>query len=297
LISTFLGEVMIRDVAVDPGESLVAVGNKYGWGTFQRELEAVFKATTAETIGRNVRLLEQICLANPREQEGWLPLCRTLAQALFGRLEVIDQEKPTYDWRLAKVDRAEMLAGLARALIVTEQSELFARVVAHSLALPEKYPLSLAHLPALVSLQSWLKKNVKQPCAGLEQWIASCREQLESLTARAPQEPSDFRRAAPISCKCADCGELKRFLEDPREPLHRFSVKEARRKHLEHSIRQNSCDLDVKTERGRSPYTLVCTKNTASYQEQLKKYRQDQEHFATVRKIQASLSQRAHSTS
>src|SRR5205823_14007618 len=62
-----------------------------------------------------------------------------------------------------------------------------------------------------------------------------------------------FRRAAAISCACADCRELKRFLEDPQEQVHRFRVAEHRRKHLENSIRRGRCDLDLKTERtGRS---------------------------------------------
>ena len=36
LISRFLGEVMVKDVAVNPGSSIVAICQKYGWGTFGR---------------------------------------------------------------------------------------------------------------------------------------------------------------------------------------------------------------------------------------------------------------------
>jgi hypothetical protein len=239
---------------------------------------------------RNVRLLEQICLTKPRQKQGWGELCASLARDLGSAIEAIDQEpSSTFDWRAQKVERAEVLAGLARSLIVTEQSELLSRVVAHALASPKKYPLTFAHMPALERLRPWLKKNVKKPCAALTQWVASCREQLEALTARVPQEPIDFRRPAAITCNCADCAELKRFLEDPREPVHRFSIREDRRKHLEHRIREHKCDLNFRTERGGSPHTLVCTKNMASYQEKLKTYHQDQEHLATVRSIEAIL--------
>ena len=78
-------------------------------------------------------------------------------------------------------------------------------------------------------------------------------------------------------------------MADPREAVHRFSIREDRRKHLELRIREARCDLDLKTERTRSPYTLVCTKNTASYQASLKQYHEDQEHLATLRAIRASL--------
>ena len=71
--------------------------------------------------------------------------------------------------------------------------------------------------------------------------------------------------------------------------MHRFIVAESRRKHLEASIARHSCDLDCRTERLRSPYTLVCTKNTASYKRKLKTYHEDQKHLATIRAIQQGL--------
>ena len=80
------------------------------------------------------------------------------------------------------------------------------------------------HVPAIESLAPWLKKDVKNRSPALTQWIAWCREQLEALTARPPAKFTDFRRPAAITCKCGDCAELKRFLEDPRESVHRFAI-------------------------------------------------------------------------
>ena len=82
LIGRFLGEVMIKDAAVDPGKSLVDVCQTYGWDTYRHELEALFKNTTIENVERNVRLLEEICLANPRKRGG---LDRTLRNHLARR--------------------------------------------------------------------------------------------------------------------------------------------------------------------------------------------------------------------
>ena len=289
LIGRFLGDVMIKDAAVDPGTSIVDVCKKHGWAAFQNELEALFKATNTETLERNVRLLERVCLAKPRKKDGWTDLCGTLSRAAVEGLEAIDGQRESHDWRASEVNRAEVLAGLARSLITIGQTDLLQRVVVQALADPKKYPLESAHVPALTKLSPWLKKEVKVPPAGLSHWIAACRERLESLTASPPQEPTDFRRSATIKCTCGDCGELKRFLEDPRESVHRFSIRQDRRSHLEHAIHDNRCDLDLKTERNRSPHTLVCTKNKASYQEKLKKYHQDQERLATVLSIQAGL--------
>jgi hypothetical protein len=289
LIRRFLGDVMVKDVSVAPGKSLATVCQKHGWGTFRDELLTVMRSTNSETAERNVRLLEQICSAKPRKKEGWGELCAALSQELVPAVETIDQRSPSYDWRSQKLERTGVLAGLVRSLILTGQSELLSRVVEHALASPEHYPLRLVHIPALEKLRPWIGKHLKEPCPALARWVASCREQLESLTARAPQEPTDFRRPAEIDHKCADCAELKRFLEDPSEAVHRFSVRQDRRDHLEHMIRGRKCDLDLQTDRRGSPHTLVCTKNKASYQERLTTYHQDRERLATVRSIEASL--------
>jgi hypothetical protein len=289
LIRAYLVQVLPRDATADPGKSLAAVCKKHGWGTFQPALEAALNQTTLATLERNVRLLEQICLARPKKAGG-AELCQALARALVRALERIDQEKaePEYWWP-RRIDRAKVLAGLARSLLATGQEDLLSDVVDHALARPGKYPLTEAHMAALTDLQPWLKKNVKAPSAGLAHWLAACRAQLEALTEQMPQPPADFRRDAAFSCKCADCAELKRFLEDPREPVHHFRVAEARRRHLESSIHEGHCDLAVRTEQRGSPYTLVCTKNQASYGAKLKKYHQDKEHLATVGAIEQSL--------
>jgi 2OG-Fe(II) oxygenase superfamily len=291
LIGEFLGVVMIKDVSVDPGESLVPFLQSHGWGIFKEELSTLMESTNLETMERDVRLLEQICLAKPgKKKAGWVELCTAVATALVSAIEASDQKRLSADWRTRKVERADVLAGIARSLIASEQFELLSRFVDHALVLPKTYQLKLAHMPALVSLQPWLKKNVKKPCAALTRWLASCREQLETLTAKAPEEPADFRRPARINCKCADCAELMRFLDDAKESMHRFTMKQERRNHLEAKIQEHGCDLDRALDRRGSPQTLVCTKNKASYQRKLTTYHQEQEYLATVRSIEASLS-------
>lgn len=66
-------------------------------------------------------------------------------------------------------------------------------------------------------------------------------------------------------------------------------MREDRRRHLEEKIRYHECDVNCRTERTRSPHTLICTKNQSSYQEMLKTYHKDQESLATVVAIQQSL--------
>lgn len=289
LISTYLGEVLPKDTSADPGKALAEVCQKYGWHTFRPQLEGVVRSTTRETIERNIRLLEHVCLARPGKKEGWRELCESLGRIIVGALEESDQSVRSHDYYLAEANRVRMLTALTRALISTSQKELLERVVEHVLARPKIYPLKTTQIPALADLRAWIAKNVKEPCPPLSRWVAACRAQLEELTAREPEEPADFRRDATVTCKCADCRELNQFLANPSEEVHHFRMAEDRRRHLEYAIRENHCDLSFKTEKGRSPYTLVCTKTTASYKARLKEYHQDQERLATVLKVQASL--------
>jgi hypothetical protein len=289
LIQGYLSEVLPRDSSVDPGQALVTLCQERGWGTFRPELEVAFQKTTHRTLERNLRLLESISLAKPRQKAEWSELCRTLGRALLQGLETVDQDSPVRDYSRREPNRAAVLTGLARAFLATGQFEVLARLTDHILARPEKYPLITVLVSALTELQPWLKKNVKKPCPGLDRWVAACREQLEALTAKAPDAPADFRREAPIRCGCADCAELKKFLTDPREAEHRFRIIQARRKHLEVEIRSSHCDLTCRTDKSSSPQTLVCTKNDASYQAKLKTYHENQKRLATVRTIEAAL--------
>ena len=58
-------------------------------------------------------------------------------------------------------------------------------------------------------------------------------------------------------------------------PSARAGNPEAARSHVEESIRRAGSDLDTTTDRRGRPYSLVCTKNQASYNRRAKHRRQD----------------------
>lgn len=289
LIDAYLRSVLPNDATVDPGDSLASVCQKHGWKTFEESLQSAFQQTNSLTATRNSRLLHSLCLAKPGRKPRHRELCEVLTRTLFECVKKIDTQADANNWYMAHMDRTPFLIGLAHGALAAEQDELLTQLVDHILALPKKYPLLPAQMSALTILQPWIKKHVKRPCAPLSRWLAVCREQLEARTAEEPQPPADFRRDADISCKCADCAELKHFLQDPQEAEHRFRAAEQRRRHLEQEIRHRHCDLDCRTERQGSPHSLVCTKNTASYRERLKQYHEDRNHLALVRSLEANV--------
>ncbi len=79
--------------------------------------------------------------------------------------------------------------------------------------------------------------------------------------------------------------ELSRFLNDPNTQTLRFPLAERRRQHLHHVIDGKKLDTTHVTERKGRPYTLVCTKNQASYQRALQAHHVDLDHLAKLREL------------
>lgn len=98
---------------------------------------------------------------------------------------------------------------------------------------------------------------------------------LLARSALPPPEPGDWVIACNIPRHCDLCAKLRAFCQDPVAQVERFAVRQELRKHLHHVIDANRLDMSHETEcRGR-PYTLVCTKNRASYERRLKQYAED----------------------
>ena len=70
LIRAYLSDVLPKDSSVEPGNGLVTICNRYGWATFRKELEAVFRDTSADTLDRNLRLLERLSTVKATKKAG-----------------------------------------------------------------------------------------------------------------------------------------------------------------------------------------------------------------------------------
>ncbi len=89
---------------------------------------------------------------------------------------------------------------------------------------------------------------------------------LERRIAEPLEPPADWTRPAEIDCRCAYCRDLDRFLRAPDQAEWRLKAAQDGRKHVEHRVRYHRCDLDLTTDKRGRPYTLICTKNQASYE-------------------------------
>ncbi len=98
-----------------------------------------------------------------------------------------------------------------------------------------------------------------------------------------PLQPADWRRDSKISCNCADCVELSRFLKDPNTQTLRFPLAKQRRQHLHNIIGGNKLDTTHVTVHCGSPHILVCTKTQDSYERALQAHQVDLDQLAKLR--------------
>ena len=305
LVSACLRKVLTRDASVDPGQSLVAACDTFGWATFQNPLEAVFALSSQAMLARNVRLLDHLATAEANKSKGTkrsqkksdpvesnparIELCRSLAATFAQALMTFEAKKEAsyYDHYL---DRTVLLTKLVRVLVSTNQDNLLSQFLSHALAVEKKFPLISAHVAALSQLADWLPSHFEHRSQAVSSWIADVTSQLAVRTISEPQVPTDFCRPAAMECKCAECKRVNKFLADPLLPEYRLRARQEIRNHVNNEIRNNTeCDLTTTTDRKGSPQTLVCTKTTASFERSLKTYHEDLKHLAAVQSLATSL--------
>jgi hypothetical protein len=98
---------------------------------------------------------------------------------------------------------------------------------------------------------------------------------LRARAAEPLEAPKDWRRAANLGCRCADCTALGKFLADPQQSTWTLKAASPARAHVENTIREAQSDLDFTTVRRGSPHSLVCTKNQASHDRRVKQRSHD----------------------
>ena len=110
----------------------------------------------------------------------------------------------------------------------------------------------------------------------------ACVAQLRLRTAEPLAPPSDWTRAVELGCRCARCTGLGRFLASPDQKVWTFEAAEAARSHMEATVKRSHCDVDLATDRHGRPYSLVCTKNRASYERRARQRKTDLEDLARL---------------
>ena len=213
---------------------------------------------------------------------GWRPGLRDAASRLVAALP----GDPAHDssllaWQARPQVEPAFVVALLTGLDAIDAA-LAARAVDHVLAWPATYGLDRVVVPALRRLASdnaalTTPAGARLRAAGLAHLRARIAEPL------AP--PADWRRASQLSCRCTRCQDLAHYLDNPSLKTWIFKAAEADRRHVEETIRNAGSDVDTTTDRHGRPYSLVCTKNRASYERRARQRTQDLKDVTVLARI------------
>jgi hypothetical protein len=186
-----------------------------------------------------------------------------------------------HDARRPTESDAEMVVTLLDSLAAIDASDL-RRAACKAVAAAHSFDSARVIVSALSLARD------RKPISTDDDYQHLWRYAATMLLARSehpPEAPKDWRQEGRIRCTCGDCRELQRFMRDPVERTHRFSMRQDRRRHLHEQIQCHSLDMTHETERRGSPQTLVCTKTRRTYERQRAEHKVDVTAMARLLRI------------
>jgi hypothetical protein len=108
------------------------------------------------------------------------------------------------------------------------------------------------------------------PASGLDTLASLCASRLGELIARPVRAEDDWAIAWRDTCGCELCVPFGEFLGDGSRRTLEWPLAEARRKHIQQSIRAAELPVRHQTLRAGSPYTLILTKTDALFERERK---------------------------
>ena len=287
LMRRFLSKVVPNDGSITFPREFVKFYRRHGLAGFEAELAQVIGAVTEMTLLRNAELLHLLC-RQPDNDTDDVALCTRLCERAALSLERFDGQALEDQGQAQEHDRTSLLCALVNAMLDVDAEGPLRKVIDHALTHRDKYELTKTHLAAIFKLDSRLGTR-SGTSEAIARWLSTCRHELQERTAEAPQPPTDYRRDDRLSCNCADCQVLSRFLANPVERECRMPLNKERRRHLHQIIDGNRCDLAHVTARQGRPYTLVCRKTTASYERSCTTFERDKRNLSRLAGIEQRL--------
>jgi hypothetical protein len=241
-------------------------------------IERIITNNAAQRLGACGDLLSHVAAGDAGP--GPVALIHPAAAALVAALPVGPEPAPGADpWRRPEPVSATLVFDLLSALGRIGAAELTGRATGHLLGCPKTYDMDAVLVPAALRLRESARTRDLAP---IQRLFTACLDHLRARIGEPLEPPRDSARTATISCRCKDCAELKRFLADPVRKLWTFKAAQAERSHVEASIRLSGCDVDFVTEQRGRPYSLVCTKNQASYDNRVRQRKKDVDDLARL---------------
>jgi hypothetical protein len=287
-IAQFLSKLAEQDQTLRLASFVVAACREFGWAAFARELRQLMAARPDELHRlsmregqaiplRDLEWLAAFCCDGAADPDR-LALAHELCALAVARFCAPPPIRPASYWpgvRRAPSESESSLPLLLKALVASGRDEDLARVIQFVERLPDEFSLAECQVPSLQALLPWSQKQGGVVHPHLMSWLTSVRHKLEAATARQPAPPADWARPAEVACTCQYCAQLKAFLADPAHEVGRIPAREDMRQHLIGMIGRHGCDVNHALERKGSPYALVLTKTSGSFERATKQFEAD----------------------
>jgi hypothetical protein len=284
----FLSKLAEQDQTLRVAPFVVAACRQFGWNAFARELKKLLAARPGEPDWwglrerpeiplRDLEWLTAFCLDDSADADR-SALAQELCALAVARFCAPPPPRPASYWASVRREPSVSEASLPlllKALMASRRDEDLSRVIQFVEGLPDEFSLDDCQVPTLKALVPWSRKRFGVVPARLLSWLASVRRKLEAATASRPAPPPDWARPADLDCTCPYCAQLKAFLADPAHEVRRIPAREDLRRHLIDVIGRHACDVKHALERRGSPYSLVLTKTTGSFERATERFEED----------------------
>ncbi|SJM91691.1 2OG-Fe(II) oxygenase [Crenothrix polyspora] len=261
----------------DDSAAVVQAAGLLPWPEVASGVEKMLALSAVNSQKACAALLAGFCKAKPESAKDLLTPVYTLFSALPGDPSRFPD---LLLWQLARLTvDSDLVIDVLRSFSAVDAT-MADNALTYMLAWPATYKMDDILLPAALRLIEASSSRHLPIVTRLRDAVVA---HLQARVALELQPPADWRRDNQFSnCKCADCAELKQFLANTEQEQWVFKAAEARRTHLQGIISQHKCDVDCRTQKGGTPYRLICTKNQASYQRRVDQRTQDLQLLAKL---------------
>ncbi len=272
LISQFLRRIHEQDAVMPLGKFLLACCEEFGWITFQAEMRQFFVADNNERGDRSICLRDLSWLSTLAKQYiadvEFKLVIQAIASQVVGRLALSLETLPNRNLYVINEIVANVkgcLELLLELLLVLQDQSNLQRMIGLIRQNSQHFSIEEYQLPLVTKIYTKQSLLTKRPASELMDWLQTIRSHLERVTAKQPVPPSDWSRKAEVICSCQHCKYLNEFLAHPTENLGTIKAVQSVREHVVNHINTFQCDINHRTIKVASPYTLVLEKNSASY--------------------------------
>lgn len=227
-------------------KAVTSIVSKHGWNSIHLQLQAMVCKCFPE---KNCQFLWTLSSLQPL-QDDQKSVCQQLACVVVNQLLEETNSVPPHT--------KDTICLLYKTLALLEYNERLPQLTTKFITCSKLYPLLTTLAPAILELHNSLATLEMRE--SLKQLLLHCISNLENSLRCPLSPPATWSHPILITCSCADCQQLKKFLHNPNTMQCRFRMGKQRRQHIHQQLDAHRCPVTHTTEHVGNPHTLIVTK-------------------------------------